>query len=359
MRNAVLENKVMVKRKGILLLIIIGICILYLTGCGRDFVSELPEEIEPEEKTVQGETETGSEEDIMVQEMEISKEPNTGVGLVDFVSDDSEIQDNVELKIPEEENSRIEIYAEGDRIAIPDEIMIAQVSPQEILKGNPIIYDQFRIDGWVFEWLISDYHEKGEDFSEDGVLVVSHESNMKYSQIIHVEAEGGDGVWISVESKFEYVDANFDNIPDLLICTGHHGNQGLLTYYCFLQTEDGFVEAPTFTDIPNPAIDADNKLILSQWRNSAVSHSWAKYKYQNNEYVMYRELCEDLDHSGGEEVWVWSVNGEEAARSDKLSEEEIAEFLYGENSEWKITDDKWRTLYNNGLTADFSIYAEP
>ena len=29
------------------------------------------------------------------------------------------------------------------------------------------------------------------------------------------------------------------------------GNQGALTYYCFLQTENGFVEAPSFTDIPS------------------------------------------------------------------------------------------------------------
>lgn len=263
------------------------------------------------------------------------------------------------LEIPEEENGIIEIYDGGGKLAITEEIMIAQVSPQDILKGNPVIYDRFRIDGWVFEWLISDYHAEGEWFSEDGVLVVSRESDVKDSQIIHVEAEGGYGTWVLAENKFEYVDVNFDNIPDLLICTGHHGNQGLLTYYCFLQTEDGFVEAPTFTDISNPAIDADNKLILSQWRNWAASHSWAEYKYQNKEYVMYRELCEDLDHSGGEEVWVWTVNGEEAARSDELSEEEIFDFLYGENSEWKIMDDRWRTLYNNGLTADYSIYSEP
>ncbi len=263
------------------------------------------------------------------------------------------------LEIPEEENGIMEIYDGGGKLDIPEAVMTAQVSLQDILKGNPVIYDRFRIDGWIFEWLISDYHEEGDWSLEDAVLLVSHKNSTEDAQIIHVTAEGGYGVWVLAENKFEYVDVNFDNIPDLLICTGHHGNQGLLTYYCFLQTEDGFVESPTFTDISNPAIDSDNKLILSQWRNSAVSHSWAEYKCQNNEYVMYRELCEDLDHSGGEEVWVWTVNGEEAARSDELSEEEIFDFLYGENSEWKIMDDRWRTLYNNGLTADYSIYSEP
>lgn len=259
-------------------------------------------------------------------------------------------------------NGILEIYANGDAIAI-DKMMTAQVSPREILKGNPVIYDRFRIDGWVFEWLISDYHDESDWSMEDGVLLISREGAEEDAQVIHVTAEGGYATWVSAENKFEYVDVNFDGTPDLLVCTGHHGNQGLLTYYCFLQTEDGFMEAPTFTNIANPAIDAENQLIRSQWRNSAASHSWAEYKCQNNTYVRYRVLCEDVDlngvKSGGEEVWVWTVNGEEAARSDELSEEELAEFLYGENSEWKLADDRWRTLYNSGLTVDYSIYNEP
>ncbi|MDE6421485.1 MAG: hypothetical protein K2K87_13335, partial [Lachnospiraceae bacterium] len=196
----------------------------------------------------------------------------------------------------------------------------------------------------------------------DGVLVISREGAAEEMQVIRVTAEGGDAdCWVSVENKLEYVDVNFDDIPDLLICTGHHGAQGLLTYYCFLQTENGFVEAPTFTDIPNPAIDADNQLILSQWRNSAVSHSWAEYECQDNIYVMIRELCEDLEWGeyDDEEVWFWTVNGEVIGRSDELSESEIDDLIYNENSEWGISGDRWRTLYNHGLTTDFSIYSEP
>ncbi|MDE7265923.1 MAG: hypothetical protein K2N89_00445 [Lachnospiraceae bacterium] len=262
-------------------------------------------------------------------------------------------------EMPTEENGLMEIYAGGDRISVSEDSMIAQVSPQELLTGNPILYDRFRIDGWIFEWLISDYDDNS--FFEDAVLVVSREDNAKDVQIIHVEAEGGYATWVSVENKFEYVDVNFDNIPDLLICTGHHGNQGLLTYYCFLQTEDGFVEAPTFTDISNPSIDVENELILSQWRNSAASHSWAEYQCRNNIYVRYRELREDAIGASeqGADIWIWTVNGEEIGRSDALSMEEIEDLLYNENSEWGILGDRWRTLYNAGLTADFSIYSEP
>lgn len=257
----------------------------------------------------------------------------------------------------------MQIYDGGDTIAVTEDMMAAQVPPKELLKGDPVLYNRFVVDGWVFEWMISDYSDEDNWFWEDGVLVVSREGDSEEAQIINVKAEGGYAVWVSVKHKFEYVDVNFDGLRDLLICTGHHGAQGLLTYYCFLQTGDGFEESPSFTEIPNPAVDADNRLILSQWRNSAASHSWAEFGYQDNTYVMYRELCEDLDHDIlyelDEDVWVWTVNGEVIGRSDELSREEIEDLIYNENSEWGIEGDRWRTLYNNGLTTDFSIYGEP
>ncbi|MDE7436269.1 MAG: hypothetical protein K2N01_10695 [Lachnospiraceae bacterium] len=247
-------------------------------------------------------------------------------------------------EIPTVEHGILEIYAGRDVISVSGDTMIAQVSPQEILMGNPILYDRFRTDGWIFEWLVSDYFDDNNWFFEDGVLVVSRENDTENAQIIHVTAEGGYATWVSAENRFEYMDVNFDDIPDLLICTGHRGNQGALTYYCFLQTENGFVESPTFTDIPNPSIDADNKLILSQWRNSALSHSWAEFKYQDNVYVMYRELCEEAVPDSAKDIWVWTVNNEEIGRSDELTMEEIEDLLYNENSEWRISEDRWRTI---------------
>ncbi len=266
-------------------------------------------------------------------------------------------------KMPKEENGLLELYAGGDVLSLSVNRGKAPMSSQKLLTGNLILYDRFRTDGWIFEWLISDYDASDSDrlFLEECVLLISREDGTEDTQVIHVEAEGGYGVWVSVEHKFEYVDVNFDGIPDLLICTGHHGNQGLLTYYCFLQTENGFAEAPTFTEIANPAIDAQNQLILSQWRNDAASHSWAEYRCQDDTYVLYRELCEDMDEDADadEVVWVWTVNGQEIGRSDELSGEEIDDLIYNENSEWGIAGDRWRTLYNHGLTTDYSIYSTP
>ena len=277
---------------------------------------------------------------------------------------ETDSEDEIQEPIPNDDGS-LEIYSAREIIPLSDDIIVGQVTLEDILLGNPILYDRVIIDGFVFEWILTDYDDEDNYFYEEGVLIISKEDDAEYMQVIHTQGEGGGwGPPASLSYKFKYMDVNFDDVPDLLICTGHHGNQGLVTYYCFLQTDTGFEEAPTFTEIANPSVDTENKLILSQWRNSAVSHSWAEYKYQDNAYILDRELREDAEAPEGardasDYIWVWTVNGEVIGRSDELSESEIIDLLYNENSEWRIADDRWRTIYNNGMTADYSIYNEP
>lgn len=287
-------------------------------------------------------------EDCESYEVSLEEEKRTDMPTSEPLQEDSGEDDGV-----------VEIYAGGDVIDISEGMMTAQISPQDILIGNPILYNRFQVDGWIFEWLISDYDDDDNWLYEEGVLVISREGNTKEIQIVPVKAEGGYATWVSAKDKFAYIDVNFDTAADLLICTGHHGNQGALTYYCFLQTETGFVEAPTFSDILNPSIDAENQLILSQWRNSAVSHSWAEYKCEDNIFLLSRELREELLVDSDEEIWIWTVNGEEIGRSNELSKAEIENLLYNENSEWNLSHNRWRTLYNNGMMSDYSIYSDP
>lgn len=281
----------------------------------------------------------------------------------DAISDDGPKYEEQKVKLGD--NGSMEIYAAREIILLSDDMIVGQVALEDILEGNPILYDRVIIDGFVFEWILSDYEDEESVFIEEGVLVISKENDAENTQVIRVQGRGGDwGPPADLANKFEYMDVNFDNVPDLLICTGHHGAQGFISYYCFLQTDAGFVEAPTFTEIANPSVDTENKLILSQWRNWALSHSWAEYKYQDNAYVLSRELCEDVEipeewQDADEEIWVWTVNGVEIGRSDQLSKSEIEDLLYNENSEWKLTDDRWRTIYNSGMMTDYSIYGEP
>ena len=315
--------------------IVLLMSLFLLTGCEKNH----------EEKSSSSSIEI--QEDCESYEVSLEEEKRTDMPTSESLQEDLAEEDGV-----------VEIYAGGDVINISEDRMTAQISPQDILTGNPILYNRFQADGWIFEWLISDYDDDNW-FLEEGVLVISREGNTEEIQIVPVKAEGGYATWVSANNKFEYVDVNFDTVPDLLICTGHHGNQGALTYYCFLQTDTGFVEAPTFSDIPNPSIDAENQLILSQWRNSAASHSWAEYKYEDNIFVLSRELREELLVVSDEEIWIWTVNGEEVGRSNELSKAEIENLLYNDNSEWNLSHSRWQILYNNGMMSDYSIYGEP
>lgn len=323
------------------------ICLFVLGGCGifqND--NEVSQSADPSEGVI---TESGNEilqssdlsEDVLIEsdvdgerkENNITEEYNGtemgGENKIIAIYNDGEI---------------IDIYNDDEILSISENMMVAEVSPEEILRGNLILYSRYNMDGWVFEWLISDYDDGGisDFYLDEAVLVISSENDAYDTQIIDVTPEGLQ-TYLGAD-KFKYVDVNFDDIPDLLILGGHYGAQYLERYYCFLQTEDGFMEVPSFAEIPNPRVDVENKLILSTWRNSAVSHSWAEYSCQNNTYVMERHLCEDLLDADNM-VWIWYVNDEEIGRSDELSETEIDDLLYNENSEWKLSDSRWENFF--------------
>ena len=289
-------------------------------------------------------------QEIIIPDIELEKEVQESLPEADTISDialDDEVQeptsnDEVQEPILNEDGS-MEIYSARKIISLSDEIIVGQVALEDVLRGDPILYDRVIIDGFVFEWILSNYKDENNYFSQDGMLIISKEDDVANTQVIHVkEGEGGDAQ-VSLDGKFIYTDVNFDGIPDLLICSGCYGNQGYLTYYCFLQTNAGFVESPTFADICNPTVDGENKLILSRWRNNAASHSWATYKYQDNAFVFYRELREDAVgyDEDGNDILEWTVNGEVIGRSDELSESEIEDLIYNENSEWGIASDRW------------------
>lgn len=112
-------------------------------------------------------------------------------------------------------------------------------------------------------------------------------------------------------------------------------------------------------------------MILCQMRHNAVSHGWGKYEYQNGEFVQVAYLTEEpCPESWGQEekdlIWQWTEemlqNGEMVQsrcwRSDEYTREEIDDIIYNENSDWGLLTDRWRTIYNGGIMADFSIYGE-
>ena len=163
------------------------------------------------------------------------------------------------------------------------------------------------------------------------------------------------------------IDVDFDGKNDVLFLLGHFGTQGAVCYNCYLQRGGDFVECPSFSSIPNPAVDADNEVILSCWRNSAASHSYAMFRFEGGEYIERERLTEESlrsDSNDYEWIWAWTdeifVDGEWEIREYftdmDYDFETLYEKVHGENSYWGIDQDRWRTLFNNGLMSDFSIY---
>lgn len=148
-------------------------------------------------------------------------------------------------------------------------------------------------------------------------------------------------------------DVNFDGKNDILICLGHFGNQGAITWKCFLSSDSGFLHCKSFTDIANPAIDSDNQLIRSVWRNSAASHGWGLYRFIENEFVLTECLTEEgIEWKEDKPVFGWRdeilVNGEWQMRESFTEKDSDAETiknkLYGPDSYWALGDEKWIAL---------------
>ena len=133
--------------------------------------------------------------------------------------------------------------------------------------------------------------------------------------VLRQDADEYAAMLLTADSLVLEVDADFDGVHDILLGLGHFGNQGLLRYACYLRRGDEFVECPSFAEIPNPAIDAENKVILSNWRSHAASHSYAMFYFADGEFVETERLttAEEIADSG-EGLWTWTdkilVDGE-------------------------------------------------
>lgn len=118
-------------------------------------------------------------------------------------------------------------------------------------------------------------------------------------------------------SYFQMQDISFDGIKDIILSAGHYGNA--LTSYEFGwiwdKEKEEYVACESYRQIPNPSVDRKQKLVRSTWRNSAASHGYAIYRYENGEFVLKSqmeesllygdEIPEDLEVPEGCEVWQW------------------------------------------------------
>ncbi len=241
------------------------------------------------------------------------------------------------------------------KVCISDETLLS-----EYLQGN--IKKIARIknnDGITYELIVTDYYTEGELWeTQERFIFVYENDSFIFKEALDASAEMG----AVPQNSLQLIDINFDGILDILVDNGHFGTQGFVTYTCFINDNGNYIKCDSFSNIPNPSIDTENKKILSTWRNWAASHSWAIFTLQNNEFVMTDCLTEAEDLN--ENAWIYTI---EKLIDDKLQEtekfttndysyEEIHNMVYDKNSYWGLLSEKWNTLYNQGSMIGFSIY---
>lgn len=238
-------------------------------------------------------------------------------------------------------------------ITIKDGFTIADYGESE---GNDYTYAVYRL---------AQMDRPDNDREQYWEVVVMREREMM--DVLRIENEEYGAAFPSPsEVALEY-DVNFDGVNDILLCLGHFGNQGLIAYKCYLADGGAFKLCPSFAGIANPSVDSDTRVVRSQWRNYAASHSWGIYRYQDDAFIMTECLTEaEVPDENGNFYWYWEdkvfKDGEWQIREYYTEDDYDTETLYlkrcGPDSYWGLDQDKWNTLFNGGKMWDFSIYAD-
>lgn len=319
-------------RKGILYLGAIFICIV-LAGCGDS----------AENAGVPGEQEVLSQNEPEETKAEAAKE-----------DEEAEAEVSKEQDGENGENGNLNKADEINRDYDPADDMEYEILSSYFLKEGSEGY----------ELVISQSGEAGEygTVARDVKVFVSRLEGDTYclEQVLEDENHDG-GAWDS--EGLYLVDVNFDGQKDILVQNGHYGNQGAQQYSCYLYEDGQYVQCQGFEQIPNASVDEENKVILGYWRNSAASHGWGVYSYENGAYYLDKTLTEEYSvGEDGEYECEWTVeeyqdavvslmdtagkgNVTEQFNTVTCDEETIEEKLYGKESFWRLGDYyRWNSL---------------
>ncbi len=269
-------------------------------------------------------------------------------------------------------------YIEDDNIS---DILSNELEYANQFEGKIINYTKYLEGNMMYELYVSNKIDEANEFYNnlDSKLFISkvEKGNKELLQIIDDvfrinNATGG----LFLE------DVNFDGKKDILIKTGHHGNQWYVTYNCYLFDGEKYVKNSNFEKIINASIDYTNKRILSAWRNYSASHGWGIYAFANGDFIMTDSLTREFTvddkmlfimennlHSNlSKYIYTTEkLTDEEVKRSYYIDEDsidsikivdknELDELVYNENSYFNLYGEQWNTINNLGSYYGFSIY---
>lgn len=310
------------------------LCALFLSGCGRD---------------AEHTAETIEKKDIVeapsIEETAEGTEENT--------------KENTEEN--SEENSEAETADTAASEETPAGIAAGDIEkdyePKEYMDF-PILSTFFRQEGEMgYELVIAKEDESRE---RDVKVFVSCKEGAVYrlKQVLQDEGHNGDA-W-DAEGIY-LIDVDFDGEKDILVLNGHYGNQGAACYACYLYRQGMYEACESFSNILNASVDAENELILSSWRTSAVTHGWGMYAYVDGSYVLKRaieqtyltwydgdeiqwKIWEDLDKT--KEGYPGSENVTEEFLESDYDEAVIQDRIYAKGSLWELDDyNRWNSFF--------------
>ena len=102
-----------------------------------------------------------------------------------------------------------------------------------------------------------------------------------------------DEEYLSETGSIQEVDLNFDGIPDALVYLGDFGvNPGLFPmefYAAFIWEDDSFKEAKELDNVANLKVDAEKKVLTSEYMNPVGDVYHEVYAWKNGKFEMIEQ----------------------------------------------------------------------
>ena len=200
-----------------------------------------------------------------------------------------------------------------------------------------------------------------DNLSAKSLVIIDLDTNKKIQKIPLNRSEE-----VTTTDKNIYaLDVNFDGYLDLLIPDMHPARAIFFSAYIYDSAQQKFVEAPSFKDIPNFALDTKNKQILCySGGDSMFNYGMACYDKDKKDFVTTNSILIEPNYTGG--TTEFPEYHFEECRYEDGKEIIVNEFniplhefylypvaypdilpYYQQGSFWDLYSDKWDGLFKN------------
>ncbi len=165
------------------------------------------------------------------------------------------------------------------------------------------------------------------------------------------------------------VDINFDGNLDILIPDMYPARAIFYNAYIYNAKQQKFIEAPSFKDLPNPALDIKNQRVLySSGGDSMFLYGMVYYDKNENDFRTANTILIEPDNDKYHFVEYSYKNGKESVKNEfhiplhefylyPKSNHDIVPY-YEVGSFWDLDSDKWDRLVTTQET-DYSVDTTP